>query len=390
MSTKDQGRITAGLVAQGAEVRSTKTFSLVVHYNGKLTVINTRVSDYRGLANCRANIRRLGLEWPLDPTFTPPKSPRPEPVSEVLEVSVAPKPAPPRKEPEMPPQQNDPNHEIVSVTPTLAAQWLDTMAQNRKLSAPLASRLASQMNSGLWVYDGSPIRFNVKGELVDGQHRLWAVIEHDGPIDFLVVRNVAEEAMATMDTGKARSFADVLQIENKNLTHTNSVAALIPIVYRWESGERGSAAVGYGTRGVGGNKKAAANAELLAFFDANQLRIVEAAQVGARISSRIKGMSASVLALGFWIFNEIESDDASFFFDRLADGAGLDEGSPILLLRNHMIRASQQPQPPRVIAPGMALPLMIKAWNAYRRGVAIRILGYKTGGSSPESFPTAL
>ena len=122
--------------------------------------------------------------------------------------------------------------EVEEITPVRAEQYLDTMRANRKLSSQRVSQLANQMREGLWVFDGSPIRFNEDGELVDGQHRMWAIIESERPAEFLVLRGVNRKAMATMDTGKSRSFSDILGLNNPGLTDVTTVAAFVQLLWR--------------------------------------------------------------------------------------------------------------------------------------------------------------
>ena len=57
------------------------------------------------------------------------------------------------------------------------------------------------------------IAFDVNGVLVDGQHRLAAVIEADVPVELTVFTEVGEGTFDVLDTGKRRTAADVLAIE---------------------------------------------------------------------------------------------------------------------------------------------------------------------------------
>jgi hypothetical protein len=49
--------------------------------------------------------------------------------------------------------------------------------------------------------------------LVDGQHRLAAIIEADLPIEVTVFTDVGAGTFDVLDTGKRRNAADVLAIE---------------------------------------------------------------------------------------------------------------------------------------------------------------------------------
>jgi hypothetical protein len=51
--------------------------------------------------------------------------------------------------------------------------------------------------------------------MVDGQHRLAAIIEADVPVDITVFTEVPDGAFDVLDTGKRRNAADVLAIEGE-------------------------------------------------------------------------------------------------------------------------------------------------------------------------------
>ena len=49
------------------------------------------------------------------------------------------------------------------------------------------------------------------GAILDGQHRLWAVIESKTPVETIIIRGIAREAFATIDTVRApRSGGDII------------------------------------------------------------------------------------------------------------------------------------------------------------------------------------
>jgi hypothetical protein len=64
------------------------------------------------------------------------------------------------------------------------------------------------MASGEWHLTHQGIAFDELGNLVDGQHRLLAVIESGVPTRFWVFNGVSREAMIAIDMGKTRSAVD--------------------------------------------------------------------------------------------------------------------------------------------------------------------------------------
>jgi hypothetical protein len=61
------------------------------------------------------------------------------------------------------------------------------------------------------MLDSSAIAFNSKGQLVNGQHRLSAVVKANKPIKFLVAFNI--ENHPEMDRGRARHISDNIKTD---------------------------------------------------------------------------------------------------------------------------------------------------------------------------------
>lgn len=101
------------------------------------------------------------------------------------------------------------------VNPVVAQQYLDTQKENRALYESRVERYATAMRLNHWVENGDSIRFNVRGELVDGQHRLRAIIVSGVTLRVLVVRGLPIEAQATIDSGKSRTLADFFKITGR-------------------------------------------------------------------------------------------------------------------------------------------------------------------------------
>ena len=90
----------------------------------------------------------------------------------------------------------------VLVTPAMAMDWLDNAnTSNRKVSDAHVQRLARDMTSGEWKLTHEGIAFDPSGILLDGQHRLWAVVMSETSVEMHVWRNVTREALMAIDGG---------------------------------------------------------------------------------------------------------------------------------------------------------------------------------------------
>lgn len=266
-------------------------------------------------------------------------------------------------------------YEEVVVTPEIAEEWLSTMGVNRRLNETHLQGLTLAMTEGRWHDDGTPIRFNDDGELIDGQHRLTAIASTDSTYTFMVVRGVQNSAMTTLDTGKSRTRGDVLTIHDPELKDSVAVAATATIALRWVNG----------ARGLHLRNAYVSNDAIVRFYDLNKDTIIHANRVGARVARAMRGVTHQAMSLCAWLFEQIDPEDAAFFWERVIDGVGLEEGSPMLALRRYFDRESKSARAnPNA---SIASAVTIKAWNAYREGKKIQVIGYRIGGASPERFP---
>lgn len=266
-------------------------------------------------------------------------------------------------------------YEEVEVTPEIAEEWFGTMGVNRRLSDSNLSAIATAMEEGNWHNDGTPIRFNEQGQMIDGQHRCMAIVMTGKTQKLLVIRNVPNEAMTTLDTGKSRSRADVLQIHDPELQDVMAIAGAATVVLRWHKGARGNTL----------RNMYISNDEFVRFFDENRDAIIEANRAGRRVSRHTRGVTAQAMSLCAFLFHLIDPEDAQFFWNRVIDGEGLEKGSPILALRRFFDRESRSNR--ENVRTDIAAAITIKAWNAYREGRSVDLLTFKVGGAKPERYP---
>ena len=94
----------------------------------------------------------------------------------------------------------------MTVDPAQAMLWLEnTNTNNRNVSEKHVARLARDMADGKWMLTHAGIAFSSNGTLLDGQHRLWAVVESGASVEMHVWFNVDPKSMIAIDCGKIRS-----------------------------------------------------------------------------------------------------------------------------------------------------------------------------------------
>jgi hypothetical protein len=102
---------------------------------------------------------------------------------------------------------------LVNVTPEIAKQWLVNNNFNRPLKPRLVDNYVRQILNGNWRRTHQGIAFDAEGVLLDGQHRLLAVINSGQTVTMLVFLNENQAAHESIDGGKVRSVLDVVRLE---------------------------------------------------------------------------------------------------------------------------------------------------------------------------------
>lgn len=97
----------------------------------------------------------------------------------------------------------------VTVTPALAAEWLATSKGNRQIKPAAVALLMREIQEGRWVPDSGVIRFDRSGALIDGHHRLKAIVRSSATVDADIARGCSDESRLTIDVGVARSPYDI-------------------------------------------------------------------------------------------------------------------------------------------------------------------------------------
>lgn len=114
---------------------------------------------------------------------------------------------------------------VERITPELAAQYLElNFKSNRKRSDTAIGKYVKIMKAGKWNVNCDAIGFDEQGRLINGQHRLTAVVKFNAPLDFLVVRGLAVASAKGQDTGRRRMMHDRITIDGVPVTEKTCAA----------------------------------------------------------------------------------------------------------------------------------------------------------------------
>lgn len=254
---------------------------------------------------------------------------------------------------------------LVTITPALAQQMLtEKNVLNRPIRDKHVAALAKDMAEGRWKVNGDTICLG-KTRLIDGQHRLWAVVMSEVTIQSFVVEGLDDDVFDTKDVGRRRTAADTLAVRGEKNIHRLSAALVM--VDKYMTG-RADISVAY------------SNEEVSALLD-KYPGMRDCIQSSIKVSGLLPG---SVVDACYYLFSQVDRALADDFIEKLKRGSGLVEGDPWYTLRERLLQnslAKAKLSKPYLFA------ICIKAWNAKRTGHKLKVLVWRMGGDAPEAFP---
>lgn len=109
-------------------------------------------------------------------------------------------------------------------TPADAANAMTKCSGQRNLNNNRVRLYAREMAAGRWTTGVDPIVFDEDDNLINGQHRLAAVILAKIPVTVLTVRGMPRAAIRSIDMGAPRRTADLVKIYDGMVWSTNYCA----------------------------------------------------------------------------------------------------------------------------------------------------------------------
>jgi len=111
---------------------------------------------------------------------------------------------------------------IVNVTPELARMWLVNNNFNRPKNSDTVAKYVRQIREGRWRLTHQGVALTKRGFLLDGQHRLFAIVECGVTLPMRVFVNEPIENYEVIDCGRNRSNLDVVRMSAKDSTLTST------------------------------------------------------------------------------------------------------------------------------------------------------------------------
>jgi hypothetical protein len=251
----------------------------------------------------------------------------------------------------------------------MAEKWLRKNAINRPMRQELVLNYAAMMERGEWMPNGESIIIADTGMLLDGQHRLSAIILYGKPVVTYVAMGLPEEVFLTINQGKSRNRSDALGICGES--HPTRLSSALSLLHLYVTGKLKE---GVTQRYAGTNLPSPKQqADLLEQWPEMREAILEARRVQSGIGGNL---NPSACAVGIVVLGRIDEEDASKFFYHLKTGENISKGSPIGVLRQMLINYKVRKVPSRS---EYHLGLIFTAWKKWRLNETCLALRYRHG-----------
>lgn len=205
-----------------------------------------------------------------------------------------------------------------TVTPEQARKWLKRNESNRNLSPAAWKHYLEMMRKGDWhgELDTRPIAIDIDGNLIDGQHRLRALVEYNKALTFWVATNCPVEARKVIDKGRTRTLGNTLQMEY-GVQYAGQIAANARLLAVFENGDINTKLTPEDVVGYMAKYKAGFDW----YYRSEKRQYLRSAQLHAPL---------------IWLYKK-HATEVESFYDGVRTGQGLSENSPALRLRDYFL-----------------------------------------------------
>ncbi len=202
------------------------------------------------------------------------------------------------------------------LTPEDASKLLAYNIDNRALRSGVVERLANCIRAGQWQLTHQGIAIAESGRILDGQHRLHAIVQAGKPVDIMVATGLDESAFRWIDCGIQRQASDRLHLFDAPGINKRAVS----IVNQ------------YLQYGVGNHRPTVVDIETCFHELADSVTYVASA-----FATRVQFVTSAPVGAALVCFHTHNPDDAILATEALLMGQGLNKGDPLLILRESLL-----------------------------------------------------
>lgn len=264
------------------------------------------------------------------------------------------------------------------VTPEMATEFLSRNNINRKVKSHLVKKYARDMANGRWHSTGDTLQFSVAGKVLEGQHRLHAIIQANTPINMICVYDIDEAAMKVLGTGSPRSTADVLGMYG--VANATRIGAAARLLFHYHNGQFNAQLFMSNGTSAGVNPTAADIAELVESTTPDLARSLAALRISGKLLFKLLPPALAIFTHYQWC-RLYAPEIVTEFYMVLGDKLAVGESCAALVLRK---RLTENMIAKTKLSNVETAAFLLKAFRAFRLHTPTKLLRY----ASDEKFPT--
>ena len=225
-------------------------------------------------------------------------------------------------------KKEQPHFEVMDITPDMAKKILTFRNRNnRGIKYTNLARLVQAIENGEWKVTNQGIAFDKEGNLIDGQHRLAAVLQTRKTVKMMVATNMDARIFDVVDTGTRRTAGDALDILGSSDGRT--ISAALKIYYAYHK---------YPDRTWSNTLDFPSSVEIAESYEKRKVEIEALLSVIKKKHSNFKCFTpSSALCLTLLCIDAGWSDIQMWeFWDAVTLGANLQADSVVLSFRNQL------------------------------------------------------
>lgn len=260
----------------------------------------------------------------------------------------------------------------VLITPAVAEEYLRKNNSNRKLSITSVNFYAQQMGNGLWKEETSEtIKIAKDGSLLDGQHRLSALIKYGQAITFLIAEDLDPEVFTVLDTGKKRNAGDALTILGTEYAGIKAAG-----IASWFGLNKGQTIRESGGSGARISSKGLTNKIIIdEYLRRQEFWDLITTESHANYLTFNKTLTCSYIMAWRARLHDINPEAAKEFMSKVCNGLNMrNQYEPTYQLRNILMASKLSPT--RRLDNKYKNAIMIKAWNNFYNKIENRTMSY--------------
>tara|TARA_R100001129_G_scaffold8574_1_gene6072 strand:- start:18 stop:884 length:867 start_codon:yes stop_codon:yes gene_type:complete len=225
-----------------------------------------------------------------------------------------------------------PSFNVEEITPEYAQEILDQKNNNnRTIKQTNLNRLVKAIDNDEWQVTNQGIAFDSEGNLLDGQHRLLAIVKTGQALKIMVARNMHPEIFNVVDTGTARMASDVLHISGCG-NSSKTIAAAIKNYIFYKKYPSGS----WSANGV----TKPSHFEILETYN-NDRELWD--EISTRINSHhckfhFFNKSVAIVFYKLALEKNYSKREIEEFLNKFYEGSNLDIDNPMLSFRNQLMQ----------------------------------------------------